>query len=81
MPSAAIDQFEDMKHCARRVLLGWRDQLCARTDAREDREQVCRAVERIERGTWGECVRCHGAIGRNRLLAMPETACCLSCTR
>lgn len=37
------------------------------------------ALERLEVGTWGECVVCHGAIERDRLLADPLVTVCLDC--
>jgi RNA polymerase-binding transcription factor DksA len=38
------------------------------------------ALERIEDGTYGRCESCGGAIGRQRLLAMPATRFCMSCS-
>lgn len=37
------------------------------------------ALARIDAGTYGACARCGGAIGRQRLLALPEFPHCLSC--
>ncbi|MGE0773723.1 MAG: TraR/DksA family transcriptional regulator [Sphingomonadaceae bacterium] len=42
---------------------------------------VRRALERIERGTYGECVRCGSAIAVARLEARPEAALCIECAR
>ena len=42
---------------------------------------VSRALERIERGTYGECVRCGGAIAAARLAVRPEAALCIACAR
>jgi RNA polymerase-binding transcription factor DksA len=39
------------------------------------------ALARLEAGTWGRCERCEGAIGRDRLRALPETRLCLPCAR
>ena len=37
------------------------------------------ALERIANGTYGRCETCGGAIGRQRLLALPATRFCISC--
>lgn len=37
------------------------------------------ALDRIERGTYGRCESCGGAIGRQRLLALPATRYCIDC--
>lgn len=42
---------------------------------------VNRALERIENGTYGECVRCGGEISSARLEARPEAALCIHCAR
>lgn len=42
---------------------------------------VSRALERIERSTYGECVRCGTAITAARLAARPEAALCIECAR
>jgi RNA polymerase-binding transcription factor DksA len=83
MNAEALDETEDLKQFARRHLLGWYAQLRAQGDAnlREEQAVVSGAVGRLDSGTWGECVRCRGAIGTNRLRAMPEARCCLDCRR
>ena len=40
---------------------------------------VERALTRIERGTYGECVRCGAEIAPKRLEARPEAALCFAC--
>ena len=40
---------------------------------------VKRALTRIEKGTYGECVRCGGEIAAKRLEARPEAALCFPC--
>lgn len=40
---------------------------------------VRRALERIEAGTYGECVRCGEPIAEGRLQARPESALCIGC--
>jgi RNA polymerase-binding protein DksA len=42
---------------------------------------VSRALERIEKGTYGECVRCGADIAAARLEARPEAALCIDCAR
>ncbi|WP_375743576.1 TraR/DksA C4-type zinc finger protein [Corallococcus interemptor] len=77
---------------ALRMLLSRRDALraaraavVARPPARgaglppRELEEVEAALERIEQGCFGGCERCGGAIGRQRLLAVPEARCCLAC--
>jgi DnaK suppressor protein len=38
------------------------------------------ALRRIAAGNYGYCERCDGAIGRQRLLAVPETNLCFACS-
>jgi RNA polymerase-binding transcription factor DksA len=40
---------------------------------------VKRALTRIEKGTYGECVRCGQEIAPKRLEARPEAALCFAC--
>lgn len=40
---------------------------------------VQRALERIEKGTYGACVRCGDPIAEGRLEVMPESAFCVKC--
>ena len=42
---------------------------------------VKRALTRIEKGTYGECVRCGHRIAIKRLEARPEAALCIECAR
>src|SRR3546814_18894399 len=42
---------------------------------------VSRALERIEKGTYGECVRCGGAIATPRLDLRPEAEPSTECAR
>ena len=37
------------------------------------------ALERIAIGTYGRCESCGGAVGRQRLLALPATRYCIGC--
>lgn len=83
---------DPMTTLARQMLLSRRDALrasCADAAARppvrgaslppHELEEVEAALERIEQGRFGGCERCGGAIGRQRLLAVPEARCCLAC--
>jgi DnaK suppressor protein len=38
------------------------------------------ALERVEQGNYGRCEVCGGAIGRQRLLALPAARYCINCT-
>jgi DnaK suppressor protein len=38
------------------------------------------ALRRIESGHFGHCARCGGAIGRQRLRAIPEARHCIACS-
>jgi DnaK suppressor protein len=38
------------------------------------------ALVRIEQGSFGRCDACGGAIGRQRLLALPAIRLCIECT-
>ena len=40
---------------------------------------IRRALERIEDGSYGECIRCGNAISAGRLEARPEAALCIEC--
>jgi DnaK suppressor protein len=47
--------------------------------APRDLAETKAALERIARGTYGRCESCDGAIGRQRLLALPATRFCIAC--
>jgi DnaK suppressor protein len=48
-------------------------------NARELYEQVRRALERVDAGTYGCCVRCSKEIAVERLRAMPAAEFCITC--
>jgi len=53
------------------------------TLAEDERAQLARvaaALERLDTGTWGWCVRCGGPIDAARLRVMPEATRCAGCT-
>lgn len=41
--------------------------------------QVRAALDRLDEGTFGECLQCGNAIGETRLEAVPWTANCIAC--
>jgi hypothetical protein len=42
-------------------------------------QQVSEALERIDKGTYGLCLRCGQSIEAKRLAALPWVALCISC--
>jgi len=46
---------------------------------REQLDEVDAALERLDKGTYGLCLRCGGPIGDDRLAAMPATRYCINC--
>ena len=50
-----------------------------RTAQRHELEEVDAALERIEQGSYGSCQICGGAVGRQRLRAIPEARFCIDC--
>jgi len=72
---------ETMMASARRLLNARCDELRARPGGEESEElhELLHALNRMDEGTWGQCEKCNGAIGRDRLRALPETRCCLDC--
>jgi DnaK suppressor protein len=44
-------------------------------------EAIRTAVERIDQGTFGRCVRCQKEISKERLQAVPFTPYCIECAR
>lgn len=49
------------------------------TDARDRLVQIDRALERLDTGGFGECERCGGPIGAERLAARPTAPTCITC--
>ncbi len=52
----------------------------ADSDARRELLEIDAALGRISDGTYGTCEACGGAIGRDRLRALPEVRRCVSCS-
>ncbi len=46
----------------------------------KEKEEVEKALQRIEDGTYGKCVKCGGEIPRERLEAYPAADDCIECT-
>ncbi len=46
---------------------------------REALSEVDEALERVDEGTYGSCLRCSSPIGSDRLEAMPATRYCIAC--
>jgi RNA polymerase-binding protein DksA len=55
--------------------------LALRERAQQHLEQVDAALERLDAGTFGSCVRCGRAIAPERLEALPWAAHCIDCQR
>jgi RNA polymerase-binding transcription factor DksA len=43
------------------------------------RQEIDQALARLEEGKFGICEECHGAIGAERLKALPYTRLCIRC--
>jgi len=41
--------------------------------------QTEKAIDRLERGTYGNCESCGEPIGKGRLLAFPRATLCMTC--
>jgi RNA polymerase-binding transcription factor DksA len=48
-------------------------------DARAELRRIQRALDRIEEGTYGECVTCGNDIRPERLSALPSATLCYDC--
>jgi DnaK suppressor protein len=48
--------------------------------ARRELADIEAALERIEEGRYGRCLKCGGPIGLQRLRAIPEARYCVSCS-
>ncbi|MBY3514136.1 TraR/DksA family transcriptional regulator [Rhizobium laguerreae] len=50
----------------------------------EGRDQIAAidaAIDRLNDGTYGRCVKCHYPIGKERLTAVPYTPFCIDCAK
>jgi DnaK suppressor protein len=57
-----------------------RQHVAALSDAARDRlRQIGEALARIDAGTYGQCSRCGGPIGAERLAARPTANTCIDC--
>lgn len=55
-------------------------QAALRGELTEELAETEAALARIEQGSFGRCEKCNGAIGRQRLIAMPAARLCIECT-
>ena len=46
---------------------------------RHELDELESALERIDKGVYGTCQMCGGAVGRQRLRAIPEARYCIDC--
>ncbi|MEJ7633403.1 TraR/DksA C4-type zinc finger protein [Aeromicrobium sp.] len=46
---------------------------------RELLQQTEKALDRLEKGSYGQCEVCGEAIGKNRLMAFPRATLCMTC--
>ena len=80
-----MNLFEDAERrlTERRKILAYRAGGGVSPDAlvriRHELTAIDEALGRIERGIYGKCETCGGAVGRQRLMAMPEERLCLEC--
>lgn len=72
---------------AARLLSSWRSHLAAAGQGSSvglraaELPEIDAALARIAAGTYGACEECGGAIGRDRLRALPLVRHCLGCAR
>jgi DnaK suppressor protein len=71
----------DDEHDPEGVTLAFeRQHVAALIDAARGRlGQIGEALARIDAGTYGQCTRCGGPIGAERLAARPAASTCISC--
>ena len=58
----------------------WAAAPCQPVDAAREIVEIDAALARIADGTYGTCEVCGGAIGRDRLRALPEVRRCQACS-
>jgi RNA polymerase-binding transcription factor DksA len=50
-------------------------------EARDQIAAIDAAINRLNDGTYGRCVKCHHPIGKERLAAIPYTPFCIDCAK
>ena len=65
----------------RRVSETSETELALEQDEENIRRQVIEALERLDGGNFGRCLKCGGPIGQERLDAMPYSPHCVQCER
>ncbi len=53
---------------------------CMTIEGRKELQAIKAALDRMANGTYGQCVQCGGSIQKQRLLAIPYTSYCISCS-
>jgi DnaK suppressor protein len=72
---------DDLQDSADQAVQSYQKELIFRqgTVGHSQLSQVRAALDRLEEGTFGECLHCGETIGEKRLEALPWTAFCISC--
>jgi DnaK suppressor protein len=73
--TAAYQRLEDQRAALEKSLVLAGDT----ADVARDLAETRAALERVHDGTYGRCEACGGAIGRQRLLALPAARYCIGC--
>lgn len=78
---ASNDVATDDEHDPEGHTIAWeRQQIAAlRAETNATLTQIDAALRRLDDGTYGVCIDCGTAVGRERLAALPATARCMSC--
>lgn len=75
---SSFEEAAKQRLLGRRASLAARSGACSSTDQRELTE-IDEALSRLAAGAWGRCLRCGGAVGRDRLRALPHARFCIDC--
>ena len=59
----------------------WEFNLAKREHYEERLKEIEASLERLAEGVYGVCERCGGAIGEERLEAVPTTSLCIECAQ
>ncbi len=74
-PSSALGRLTRMDAITSRGV-----QQAVLSSSRKRLEALKNAIERLDKGTYGTCVRCGRNLSPERLKAVPEALICVSCT-
>ena len=75
---SAFEEAAKQRLLGRRASLSARCAPCSSTDLQELAD-IDEALARLAAGSWGRCLRCGGAVGRDRLRALPHARYCIDC--